>query len=394
MRYITALAGSALAVACTLRVPSTDGSEDPNKAAGARLPAEVAALSKYTPAGTELAIYADLTRLRPSTLWAVHVAAIESKVASDFARDPSLAKILTRAGWDPTRSVRGVYSAWRLDRRDEQALSALKAAYDASLPAAIEEEGSFAKEAYAGATLYTKSDGALCFPAPDVILIGYSASVKAALDAAAGAPFAGSPGLGEMLGAADSARPVVIGLAPSAATRARLAEVSSLASLTGGYGSLDASAGLSFKGGLRFLGPAGAETAKAWLDAGWEKQPTIYDFSFDWRLVASNLASLKREVKGSELALSYDISDAELRERPVAEVGPGPECRKFIEEFENTCAASDAPELLCSPEAKKSIEEAKKGPSTREQEASCELGNEALAKAAEMVRSMPKPSPR
>jgi hypothetical protein len=65
----------------------------------------------------------------------------------------------------------------------------------------------------------------------------------------------------------------------------------------------------------------------------------------------------------------------------------GPECKKFIERFEQLCNAPDTPALGCSPEAKVSLAAIKKGPSSPEQEKTCELGNETFVMLDKMSKS-------
>jgi hypothetical protein len=90
-----------------------------------------------------------------------------------------------------------------------------------------------------------------------------------------------------------------------------------------------------------------------------------------------------RALKGSSaIPLGFKIKDL----LAMVRAGLGPECKKFIAEFEKTCAAPDAPAMLCTPVTKSSIEEAKKGFSTPENEKSCKQGLEAFARASEMLK--------
>jgi hypothetical protein len=234
----------------------------PTAAAG--VPAAIADVAKFTPAGTEAAFYIDFSKVRTGPLWAQFGPMIEGTITTDAKYQ----EFVKAAGWDPMKNITGAYiAASKLDAIEPSVAILIKASYDAAaLSAAIEKDGGV-KETYNNATFYKLDDVLLAMPAAGVILLGDPATTKAAIDASAKAPFEGQADLSAALSAADATKTFFGGVVLSQQQKDQASAMEpAMKTVSGVFFSADATAGIELKGGIRFTDEAGPAALKTVAD--------------------------------------------------------------------------------------------------------------------------------
>lgn len=234
----------------------------------AGVPAALADVAKYTPAGTEVALYVDFTKVKTGPLWTKFGPLLEGAAGADAEYQEF---VKAAGGWDPLKNITGLYiAAKKIDDVKPEVLIILKGSYDAAaLTAAIKADGN-PEEAYNGTTLYKTPDSEFYFglPAAGVMLVGSPEAAKNAIDMAAKPAFEGQAQLLEVLGSADATKSVFGSMVLTQQMKDQASAMGdpNMKNAVGAFFSIDATTGFEIKGGLRFTDPAGPTALKAIAD--------------------------------------------------------------------------------------------------------------------------------